>query len=157
MANCFQVQSLDYQPFSPYFEMTDQQLAEVNAVRMTVTESPGTPCRVSLQDAELGEEVILVPFEHLPSRSPYRSGGAIFVRKGARRTNLAKDQLPTMLRSRMLSVRAYNSAGFIIDAAVTPGAEAEAVIGAFLDNSETDFVHIHFAKPGCFACSVVRA
>jgi hypothetical protein len=32
----------------------------------------GFPCRVSLVDAEIGESVLLVNYEHLPAASPYR-------------------------------------------------------------------------------------
>ena len=52
------------------------------AVRQTATTKPGFPCRVSLEDAEVGEQLILVNYEHQPSASPYRAAHAIFVRKG---------------------------------------------------------------------------
>jgi len=157
MANRFQVQPLDYGQFSSYFSMSDDELAGMNAARMTVTETPGTPCRVSLSDAEVGEEVILVSFNHLATASPYQAKGPIFIRKNAKPANLSPNELPTMLRSRILSVRAYSAAGFMNDATVVPGSEIDAVIDSFLDDRETAFVHIHFAKPGCFACSIVRA
>jgi len=156
MANRFQVQALDYGQFSGYFNMSDDELAGMHAARMTVSETPGTPCRVSLRDAEVGEEVILISFNHLATGSPYHAQGPIFVRKDAEPASLSGNELPAMLRSRILSVRAYNAAGFMTKATVEPGSEIDGVVDSFLDDPETAFIHIHFAKPGCFACSVVR-
>lgn len=35
----------------------------------------------SLEDAPVGEPVLLLPFVHQDSRSPYRASGPIFVRR----------------------------------------------------------------------------
>ena len=50
--------------------------------RMRSDQPVGFPCRVSLEDAPVGEEVLLLPFTHQDSRSPYRASGPIFVRRG---------------------------------------------------------------------------
>lgn len=57
----FQIHALDCEPFAPPFVMTDAQLRERNVRRAIVTVSPGSPCRVSLADAGVGETVILMP------------------------------------------------------------------------------------------------
>ena len=157
MATSFQIQSLDYGQFAGYFSMSDEELASLDAVRMIVTDFPGTPCRVSLQDAQVGDEVILVSFTHLEVGSPYHARGPILVRKGVPSATLSPNQVPDMLKSRMLSLRAYNSQRMMLDATVTLGESAESAIQAFFANPETEAIHIHFAKQGCFACSVVRA
>ena len=81
MNTTFRFVALPFEPFAPLFAMSDAELTAAGARRMVVEETPGTPCRVSLQDAEVGETVILVPFLHNAVASPYRASGPIFVRR----------------------------------------------------------------------------
>ena len=60
---------------------------------MTVSESPGTPCRVTLADAEVGETVILINHTHLKADTPYRASHAIFVREGQPQAHLARGEV----------------------------------------------------------------
>jgi hypothetical protein len=60
----FQITALDHHRFTRLFELSDGELAENMAVRQTPTTKPGFPCRVSLADAEVGDELILVNYEH---------------------------------------------------------------------------------------------
>ena len=63
--------------------------------RQTVASHPGTPCRVSLVDAAVGETVLLLPYEHQAAPgSPYRSSGAIFVRQGAEQAQPGVNEVP---------------------------------------------------------------
>lgn len=50
----YTIHGLDPAPFAPLFGMTDAQLAERRAVRVTATADHGFPCRVSLRDAAAG-------------------------------------------------------------------------------------------------------
>ena len=79
----FTVRGLSPEPFQALFDLTDEELEKRRAKRYVADSKPGFPCRVSLQDAEAGDEVILTNFVHLPSESPYRSTHVIFVRKAA--------------------------------------------------------------------------
>ena len=81
----FQIHALPAEPFQELFTLSDQELAGVRASRMIADARPGYPCRVSLADAEPGETVILVNYEHQAADSPYRSAHAIFVRENAGR------------------------------------------------------------------------
>ncbi|MGB0799278.1 MAG: DUF1203 domain-containing protein, partial [Planktomarina sp.] len=74
----FQIDALPAIDFAPLFKLSDDELAARNAVRMTVTEYPGTPCRISLEDAQIGEDVILLNHAHLLAASPYAATHAIF-------------------------------------------------------------------------------
>jgi hypothetical protein len=76
---------IDHTPFEGLFELSDLQLREIGAVRRRATEEFGFPCRISLEDAPIGEELLLLPYEHHPAKSPYRASGPIFVRRGVRR------------------------------------------------------------------------
>jgi hypothetical protein len=153
----FQINALDAETFAPLFEMTDEELAGRLAVRVVADSHPGFPCRVSLVDAEVGEEVILVNFDHQPVASPYRAAHAVFVRKGARQARLSNGEVPEQLRSRALSLRAFDADGMIVTADLVDGqALAPALERMFADQAAA-YVHIHFAKYGCYAARADRA
>ena len=102
----FQLIGLSPTNFAHLFELSDSQLAALNAQRVYADSKPGYPCRVSLSDAEIGDELLLLPFEHQPASSPYRSSGPIFVRKSALQSSLERGEIPDYVRSRLMSVRA---------------------------------------------------
>src|SRR5579863_4661393 len=104
----FQLIGLPSEPFASLFSLSDQALAEIDAQRVIATQKPGYPCRVSLEDAEIGEELLLLPYVHQPARSPYRASGPIFVRRTARQRRLAAGVIPDYVRLRQMSVRAYD-------------------------------------------------
>ena len=153
----FQLSGLPFEPFAALFSLNAAELAHLDAQRVVATEKPGYPCRVSLADAEVGEELLLLPFAHLPARSPYRASGPIFVRKAARECTLDAGVIPDYVRLRQMSVRAYDSAHLMIDAAVCEGEDAAAMIQKMFGNSDAAYIHLHNAKRGCFSCRVDRA
>jgi hypothetical protein len=152
----FTVRGLSPEPFQALFELSDEELAKRRARRIIADSKPGFPCRISLQDAEEGDEVILTNFIHLPSESPYRSTHAIYVRKAATTAASYTDSLPGMLRGRLLSIRAFDANDMLVGADVIEGDRAEEVITKFFGNPEVQFLHLHFAKPGCYACTIDR-
>ncbi|GFE49812.1 hypothetical protein So717_15650 [Roseobacter cerasinus] len=153
----FQIHSLPAEDFAQLFALSDEELAERQACRQVVTSKPGTPCRVSMADAEVGETVILLNYEHQPKDSPYRASHAIFVREGAAQAKLAKGEVPQVLRSRVISLRLFDADHMMIDADVLEGdGLADALTSAF-ENATVAYAHLHNAKPGCFAASVSRA
>lgn len=153
----FRIKSLDEKEFSHLFKLDHLQLAKLGAMRMTVDEFPGFPCRVSLEDAEIGEEVILLNYQHHKTNSPYQASGPIFVRKIAKTKNCDVNEIPTMLNHRLLSVRGYDSDGLMKVATVIEGQQLKEQIVKIFENEEVSYIHIHNAKPGCFNCSVERA
>ncbi|HTQ14682.1 MAG TPA: DUF1203 domain-containing protein [Rhizomicrobium sp.] len=152
----FRFKGLPAAPFARYAALSDSELAAMGARRVVADARPGFPCRVSLEDAERGERLILVNFEHQPACSPYRACGPIFVREAAATTFDGTD-VPPVLRPRLLSLRAYDRAGLMVDADVIEGASVETLLDRLFANEETDEIHVHYARRGCFACSVVRA
>lgn len=153
----FQIKSLPAGEFAPLFGLTDDELALRRAVRQVVTSKPGTPCRVSMQDAEVGETVILVNYDHQPEASPYAASHAIFVREGAREAHLGINEVPDVIRSRLVSLRCFDRNHMMIDADVMPGDGLSAALSTAFDDDRIAYAHIHNAKPGCFAASAVRA
>lgn len=152
----FRVTGLPVAPFQPLFAMSDEQLRARHATRYVVDHKPGYPDRVELRDAEVGERVILVNHEHLPDAGPYRSRHAIFVIEGATRSYDRVDRIPDVLRARMLSLRAFDAAGMMVDAALVAGADVEASIARFFTDPDVAFLHCHYATRGCYACRIDR-
>lgn len=153
----FQIVALPREQFTPLFDLEDATLEAMDARRVVVDEKPGFPCRVSLEDAEVGETVLLLPVTHHDVRSPYRAAGPVYVRRDARTATPAVNEVPFMLTHRLLSIRGYDREGMLLDAAVVNGTELESAIRDMFAAPAVDYLHIHNARPGCYDCRVVRA
>lgn len=125
--------------------------------RLLVNEKPGFPCRVSLADAEIGETVLLLPYIHHETSSPYKASGPIFVREKTQTSHPKIAEIPIMFNHRLLSLRAYDKSGMMLDANVINGTELKENIMEMFKNINIEYLQIHNARPGCFNCSVVRA
>ena len=90
---------LDPGPFQHLHQLSDAELARLNIQRVRVDEKPGAPCRISLDDAEIGEAALLLSYEHLPYPTPYRQQGPIFIRETNARFD-AVDRMPPALARR---------------------------------------------------------
>jgi hypothetical protein len=155
----FRISGLPAEPFQPYFAMTDAELAAHGARRVvaTATDKGPMPCRVSLRDAAEGETSILLHYaHHTTATSPYRAGGPIFVREGVTETASFVNQVPAEQRPRLLSVRAYDADGIMVDAEVAPGTELENLIARFFARDDVAFLHAHNARRGCYAARIDR-
>lgn len=154
----FRIRGLSPDRFRRFFSMTDQALRDIGIEPAIADESaPGYPCRVSLSHAAPGERLILVNFEHQPERSPYRSAHAIYVAENSEDAFDAIDRIPEIIRVRMLSVRAFDAKHMMIAADVVDGENAAAHIVTAFRDPDAAYLHIHFAKRGCFAARVDRA
>ena len=152
----FQITALPAEPFVDLFGLDATDLAARQTRRMTVTEYPGVPCRVSLDDAQIGETVILTNFEHQPGDSPYRASHAVYVREGVDQVDLDVNEVPPVIQSRLISLRFFDEEDMIASADVVPGTDVAAALAEGLDDPKIAYVHIHFAKPGCFAATAKR-
>ncbi len=152
----FRITGLSPEPFAALFAMDDSQLHAHHARRLVARPGGGYPCRISLTDAADGDTVILVNHEHLAVDTPYRSRHAIYVRAGEVRYD-AVDRVPDQLRRRLLSLRAFDAVGMLVHADVIPGQDLEVAIDRAFAHSRSDFLHLHYAQPGCYAARVDRA
>ena len=152
----FKIFALDINKFSHLFGHDRDALARQGVQRLLVDKNPGFPCRVSLRDAEVGEKVLLMNYEHQPMPTPFRSSHAIFVRESATQAMPDRNEVPEMFRHRLLSVRAFDSSGMMVNADVIDGARLETLIDCLLANKLADYLHIHNAKLGCYAARVAR-
>lgn len=151
------VSGLSVAPFMPLFGLSDSILAARGIVRRIADSRPGYPCRVSLRDADVGEPVLLMNYEHLPVNSPYRSSHAIYVREYALEAKPAVNEIPEVLQIRLLSVRALDDDGMMVDADVVEGTRLLSVAERYLADRHVRYLHVHNAKPGCFAARIDRA
>jgi len=152
----FRLVGLAAENFEPYFAMGDAELAALGARRVVADSPTGFPCRVSLVDADVGDELLLLPHEHLSTGSPYRASGPVYVRRGATRAVLAPDAIPPYVTRRVMSVRAYDPGDMMVDADVCEGTRVREVIERFVADDGVAFIHLHNAKRGCFSCRVER-
>ena len=150
------VSGLPLAPFQSLFGLDETELRARGITRMTADAKPGYPCRITLEDAEPGETLLLVNWRHLDADSPYRSDGPIFVRESAIATCEVRNAIPEQQRSRLLSVRAYDGGGWMRDAEVIEGAELESLVERFFADPQVAFLHVHNARRGCYACRIDR-
>jgi hypothetical protein len=151
----FSIAGLDPATFAGYFTRSDAELAAVGA-RRVVADGPGYPCRVSLIDAAIGDELVLCPYLHHDVASPYRASGPVYVRRAATRAAAHVDIVPEVLRRRLLSVRAYDRDGDLREAEVAPGTELVGLVERWFAEPAVAYLHVHNARPGCFAARVDR-
>ncbi|HEY2659649.1 MAG TPA: DUF1203 domain-containing protein [Caulobacteraceae bacterium] len=151
------VTGLPLEDFQPLFGLDETALAERGVIRRVVEAKPGSPCRITLEDAEPGETVLLLNYQHQAAATPYRSNHAIFVREAATQTAKLVDRLPDVLAARLISVRAFDAEGMMVDGQVLPGAELEPLVLSWLERPEVAYLHAHNAGRGCFAAKIERS
>jgi len=152
----YKITSLPLSRFSHLFGLDEQVLAEKGVQRMTVATKPGYPCRVTLEDAEIGESVLLLNYEHLPVDSPYRSAHALFVRENATQSACFENEVPEYLLNRQLSVRSFDTSGMMVNADTCAGEELDSMIEQLLGDEAADYLHVHNAARGCYLACVRR-
>lgn len=153
----FQIHSLDPTNFTALFDLDDNALATRGARRVTATSSPGFPCRVSLEDAEVGKTLLLVNHAHLTGDTPYAATHAVYIRQNARPSVPKAGAIPMVLTRRLLSVHGFDRDKIMIDAEVVEGEQLAPHLEALFSRDAIDFVHLHYAWPGCFGAAVTRA
>ena len=153
----FQIEGLPSAEFSALFGLTESALHSRHIQRRFIAEAHDAPCRVSLIDAEPGEEVLLLPFAHHALATPYRSSGPIFVRREARTAQLRPGEVPDSLRRRLLALRAYDAAGWMLGCDITQGEQLEALLERMLKVDGNAYVNIHYARAGCYAARATLA
>ncbi|MFM5948431.1 MAG: DUF1203 domain-containing protein [Novosphingobium sp.] len=151
----YAIHGLDPALFAPLFDMTDAELAAIRAIRTAAAASRGFPCRVSLEDARSGEELILLHHTSHTVETPYRSAYAIYVRKDAPQASFV-DCLPPVFEDRPLGLRGFDAEGLLRDARLALPGEAEAKIVELLANPAIAYIDAHNAAHGCFAARIER-
>ena len=152
----FQILGLPASSFTHLGKLSEPELAASNIRRVTADSKPGYPCRVSLDDAEVGEALFLLPHAHHRVESPYLASGPIFVRVLPRERELPPDEVPSFLRSRLVSLRAYDAGSSLVTAIACKGDTAHGALMDLFRRPDVEYVQIHNAAYGCFLCEARR-
>lgn len=153
----FRIQGLSVERFRHLFGLADDELAAQGARRMIADKKPGYPDRIELRDAEPGESLLLLNYTHQPAATPYRSSHAIFVLENAGNCFDRIGVVPDVLRSRLISLRAFDFDDMMIDAELIEGRSIEQAIARMLSAPEVTYLHAHYAARGCYAARIERA
>lgn len=151
----YRIAGLEPAPFAPLFALSDAELAQRDARRVVAAADRGFPCRVSLEDARAGEELLLVHHTSHDVATPYRSAYAIYVRKGAAPASYT-DRTPPVFEGRPLALRGFDREGMLRDARLAAPGEADAAIRALFAQPAIAYIDVHNAAHGCFAARAER-
>lgn len=151
----YMIEGLAPDCFAPLFAMDDAGLAAINARRVTATADMGFPCRISLEDARAGEELILLHHVSHDVETPYRSAYAIYVRPGVDAARY-RDELPPVFAGRPIALRAFDAAGMLQTARLAAPGEADGAIRDLFADADVAYIDAHNAAHGCFAARIER-
>ncbi|WP_245622549.1 DUF1203 domain-containing protein [Pseudoxanthomonas dokdonensis] len=127
----FQLIGLPAETFAHFAALSPAALATLGVVRVIADKASGFPCRVSLRDAEIGEELYLLPYLHQSGDSPYKASGPIFVRRNAVTATLPAGAVPGYVSRRQMSLRGYDSQHMMVSAEVCDGDQVGSMLEAF--------------------------
>jgi len=121
---------------------------------VTVVSDGSYPCRRCLTRAAAGEHMLLLSYDPFTQHSPYAGPGPVYIHtEPCQRHRGAAGAMPAQVAGSLLSLRGYDERAMLVDADVVEAAQACARVRTLLDDGAA-FVHVHFARPGCFAFRV---
>ncbi len=153
----FRISGLASREFSQLFGLDDAALSTFGAKRSCVDAKPGFPDRIGLRELEIGESALLVHSTHQPADTPYRASHAMYVAEIDASPFDRVNTVPEVLRTRTLSLRAFDTAHLMTDADLVEGSSVETLIDRFFANPNVAYVHAHYAKRGCYVARIERA
>lgn len=151
----YRIDGLAPEQFADYFRSTDEGLVKRYA-RRAIADGPGFPCRISLEEAEIGEELILLNHVSNDAPTPFRASHAIYVREGVN-AGCYIDAVPPLFESRTLGLRGFDGEGMLRGALLALPGEADAKIRELFERPEIAAIHAHNAALGCFLARVERS
>lgn len=153
----YRITGLDRESFAEFFDMDDAALADAGAVRVIAGSDKGWPCRISLEDAKAGEQLILLNHVSHDVATPFRSAYAIYVRVDANQKAEYVDETPPVFEGRAIALRAFDGDGMLRNAALALPGQADSKIRELFASDEISYIHAHNAAHGCFSAKVERA
>lgn len=151
----YMIKGLPRERFAPLFGLSEAELAERGATRV-VAEDTRFPCRVSLQDADIGETMILLNHVSNDVRGPYRATHAILVREEAEDCEPLVDSIPPVFAQRTLSLRGFDANGDLVASRVSAPDGHDRAIRELLSDPQVDHIDAHNAGHGCFSARIER-
>lgn len=151
----YRIAGLAPSEFAGLFALDDVALAARNACRVTADADHGYPCRISLEEAWAGEELILLNHASHDVATPFRTTYAIFVRNGVEPAQYI-DATPNLFATRTLGLRGFDNAGMLRDARLALPGTADAEIRTLFENPAVAYIDAHNAAAGCFLARIER-
>lgn len=152
----YRINGLPVDRFAALIGKSDADLAVAGAVRVRADHKPGFPCRITLEDAEPGETLLLVNYEDHAVASPYRHRYAVYVREAATASAALQDSLPPVFANRPIALRAFDADGMLRNATLALANDADVKIAALFADPDIAYLHAHNAAHGCFAARIDR-
>ena len=152
----YRIEGLPRRFWEDMLGLSDAELAARGARRVTADRKPGFPCRVSLEDAEPGERLILLNHVSNDVPGPFRACYGIYVQEKAGQPASFRDRTPPVFDGRTLSLRGFDATGDLRAARLVGPGEADAAIRQLLGAADVAEIHAHNAAAGCFAARIVR-
>jgi hypothetical protein len=114
---------LPRQDFAHLSGLRDKVLRLQNIMRKTVVAKPGSPCRITLQDAEPGETVFLLSYQSHDVPAPCALRSAVYVREAAAQAAAYRDERPPVFADRPVALRLFNQDAMLVgaDMSFNPG------------------------------------
>ena len=153
----FRISGLSPEPFRHLYGASDEELAVQGAIRYVADKKPGFPDRIAMRDVDIGEPILLLNHVCQPANTPYQATHAIFVAERSETTYDRIDEIPEVMRARIMSLRAFDAEHMMIDADLAEGAEVEPLIRRLLANPKVAYIHAHNANRGCYSGKIERA
>lgn len=153
----FTINGLDPEEFKHLAALSEDALAARGIIAKIADAVPGFPCRVTLEDAEPGERVLLLNYESHKVDTPYRSSYAIYIRQGADAPAVYENELPPVFANRPIALRIFDKDAMLIGADMGVNGELKTKIETALTRPGASYIHAHNAMHGCFAAEIRSA
>ena len=152
----YRIRGLERERFEHLFGLPDEALAAEGALRVIADSPAGYPCRVTLEEAAPGEELVLLNYVSHDVPGPFRTAYGIYVRTAAEAPASYRDEAPALLDTRALGLRGFDSDGLLRGALLAMPGEADERIRALFARPEIASIHAHNAAHGCFLAAIDR-
>lgn len=153
----YAVKALDPAAFADLFAASDAERTHRLCAIVTATSERGFPCRVSLEDAKIGERLLLLHHVSNDVETPFRMAHAIYIREDATRAPDHRDNLPAMIETRTIGLRGFDTAGMMRTAKLAQPGEGDGAIRGLFADPAIAYIHAHNAAYGCFLAAVERS
>ena len=153
----FVVSGLSPEPYRHLYGLSDEALAARGVMRYVADKAHGFPDRVEMRDVEVGETLLLLNHVSVPEDTPFKASHAIFILEGAEATYRGVNEVPGVMFSRLLSLRAFDKDGMMVDADVAKGADIALLVERLFNDPEVAYIHAHNAGRGCYSGRIDRS
>lgn len=152
----YTITGLSAKPYTHLYGLSDNELEAHGVKRCVADESPGYPDRIEMRDAKVGETLLLLNHVSVDKDTPFKASHAIFILEGAENTYREKNRVPPVMYNRMISLRAFDKNGMMVEAELAQGDGIEPAVKRLLEREEVSHIDAHNALRGCYSGRITR-